>query len=740
MVDGAALSAAAIAGLVVLDMFALPYANPHAVLGLAVAYAAFTRGLRGGLTAGLLGAGFLLLRVSEGGMTTPLGTRIAVTSLAFIAFALIGGAARRRYRALLIKASEARRQAEIAQRRSRDLLDSVSGVIWEADPEKHVVSFVAGIGLERLGYPESEWLGSNAIWRKLVHPADYDELMRTCRESARRGEDHETEFRVVTAGGETRWIREMIRVITNDAGRPIRLHGLMLDVTQHYMMEHAVRESESRLRRFIDNAGDALFVHDVRGNIIDVNQATCDSLGYRRDELLRMRVQDISLHHTDEQMLGYWTSMREGEAITLADQHQRQDGTSFPVEVRISLLEQQPPLVIALARDVTQRAQLELQLRQSQKMQAIGRLAGGVAHDFNNLLTAIKGHADLLLQELPEEGAGHGDLQEILKASERAAGLTRQLLAFTRQQVFKPEVLDLNAVVNDMERMLSRLIGEQIDLVTRPGDIGLVRGDRGQLEQVLLNLVVNARDAMPAGGRLTIETANETVTPDAAAVYAFFRPGEYVVLSVTDTGVGMDADTMTRVFEPFFTTKEQGQGTGLGLSTAYGIVKQSDGFIFVESAPGAGTAFRVLLPRTDSSQRVAEVVSEAAATRQLSGAETVLVAEDEEAVRALVCRVLRKQGYTVLSATDGEDALRVATESEHEPDLLVSDIVMPKLGGPELARQLLARLPALRVILMSGYTDDAIVLHGDLDPEIAFLGKPFAPDELAQKVREVLDA
>jgi signal transduction histidine kinase len=390
-----------------------------------------------------------------------------------------------------------------------------------------------------------------------------------------------------------------------------------------------------------------------------------------------------------------------------------------------------------ILEDITEHRLLENQLRQAQKMEAIGRLAGGVAHDFNNLLTAIFGYADLLREELPEGSSARQDTEEIRKAAERAAGLTRQLLAFSRQQVLEPVVVNLNDLVEEFDKMLRRLIGEDVALRTAPApDLGNVRADPGQLQQVLMNLVVNARDAMPTGGELLIETANADLTDAYAELHQPVIPGSYVMLAVSDTGIGMNADTRARIFEPFFTTKEKGRGTGLGLSTVYGIVKQSGGYIWVYSEPGRGTTFKVYLPRVDAPARTAE---QPRGTRTLAGTETILLAEDDDMLRPLTKGLLRKLGYVVLQAANAEEALEAAARHDGPIHLLVADVVMPGASGRELARRLADSRPHTKVLYVSGYTDDAIVRHGMLEPGLAFLQKPFTPDTLARKVREVLD-
>jgi signal transduction histidine kinase len=382
---------------------------------------------------------------------------------------------------------------------------------------------------------------------------------------------------------------------------------------------------------------------------------------------------------------------------------------------------------------------LEAQYHQAQKMEAVGRLARGVAHDFNNLLTAIMGYAGLTLQTLPPDDPVRSDIEGIQKTAERATNLTRQLLAFARKQIIHPTVLNLNDLILNVDKMLRRLIGEDIELVTLPApELGQVKADPGQLEQVLLNLAVNARDAMPKGGKLTIETANVTLDEDYTSQHAEVTAGEYVMLSVSDTGMGMTEEVKTHLFEPFFTTKEKDKGTGLGLATCFGIVKQSGGHIEVYSEVDQGTTFKVYLPRLE--ETVSPVPVQAKSDDLPWGTETVLLVEDESSVRELASRLLRQQGYKVLEAANGDEALRVVQEyAEAEIDLLLTDMVMPQLGGRELADRLKAMWPGVKVLFISGYTDDAVVHHGVLEPGIAFLPKPFSSRILVRKVREVLD-
>jgi signal transduction histidine kinase/ActR/RegA family two-component response regulator len=381
------------------------------------------------------------------------------------------------------------------------------------------------------------------------------------------------------------------------------------------------------------------------------------------------------------------------------------------------------------------RRVLEAQLLQSQKMEAVGRLAGGIAHDFNNLLTAITGYSELLLTGMESDGEQARDVEQIRRAASQAASMTQQLLAFSRRQVLQPKVMSLNDTIAQMDAMLRRLIGENIVLSTAPApDLQATRSDLAQIEQVVLNLCLNARDAMPDGGRLEVRTANAELD-DAAARSAGTHPGPHVLLEVRDSGLGMDAETLEHAFEPFYTTKEQGKGTGLGLATVLGIVQQSGGGIAVETAPGQGTTFRIYLPAVGD----ALTRDEAAADRPERGHETILLVEDESIVRELVARVLRTHGYAVIEAADGEEALAIA-QAEPAIHLLLTDVVMPGISGRELAERLAASRPELRILYMSGYTDEAIVHHGVREGEAEFIAKPFTPDALARKVRGVLDA
>jgi PAS domain S-box-containing protein len=514
------------------------------------------------------------------------------------------------------------------------------------------------------------------------------------------------------------------------------------DVTESLEVGRRLRESEDRYRSLVEHSPDVVWSLDSTGTSGAFVSRNVERLsGYRPEEIAdgdtELWVERAQPEDQERVRLAITGLVRDFEPYDIEYRWQRKDGVWIWIHGRG--LASEPPTggrrIHGVFSDVTERKQFEERLGQVQKMEAIGRLTGGVAHDFNNLLAAILANAHFLLEDLPAEDPRRDDAEEILKGAERAATLTRQLLAFSRSQVLQPVVLDLNGVVEGLGRMLHRLIGEDIELVaaTDP-DLGAVRADPGQIEQVLVNLAVNARDAMPTGGRLTIETSNVELGSDYVARHEPAQPGGYVMIAVSDTGCGMSAETQRRAFEPFFTTKRPG-GTGLGLSTCYGIVKQSGGFIWIYSELGHGSTFKIYLPRVDAEPQ--RVVRPAAIPR--GGTETVLVVEDDDTVRAAVERILAAQGYTVLVARNGQEALAIA-ESQPSIDMVLSDVVMPETNGPELVPRLQAFARDARPLFMSGYTDHNVLRSGALQVGCNFIQKPFAPEALARKVREVLDA
>ena len=509
---------------------------------------------------------------------------------------------------------------------------------------------------------------------------------------------------------------------------------------EHKRHEEALRRSEARYRSLILSAAYGIYRCSLDGKFLDVNPALINMLGYGSvEEVLALDPkQDVFLNPEELTRLSE-DYRRNGSLNGVEVQWKRKDGHVIIVRLSGRAMDGQDEAkgeLEIIAEDITERRQLEEQFRQAQKMEAVGRLAGGVAHDFNNLLMVINGYTEVLLEQLEADDGRYQKVQSIQQAADRAAMLTRQLLAFSRKQLLELKVVDVNRVISDMERLLRPLIGENIELITRlSDDAGRTRADAGQLEQVIMNLVVNAKDAMPEGGRITIQSSEVTVRHNFRE-HRYIQPGRYVVISLADTGHGMDKETLSRIFEPFFTTKEKGKGTGLGLSTVYGIVKQSGGYVFANSEVGGGTIFYIYFPRVeDSAETLVPVKS---LENENKGSETVLLVEDEESVRELVRETLALRGYRVIEAENGEAGLQAAQEHGEEIDILITDVVMPGMGGRELAKRLMAMRAKIAVLYLSGYTEDAIVNHGALDPGTAFLQKPFTLQKLAQKVREVL--
>jgi PAS domain S-box-containing protein len=503
------------------------------------------------------------------------------------------------------------------------------------------------------------------------------------------------------------------------------------------------RRQQEFLRHVIDLNPNLIFVKDWEGRFTLVNTALAEMYGARVEDLIGKRDADFNPNpqEVEQYLQEDREAMRAGAPRFILEEPNTDARTGarrwFQV-IKVPLRSADgTPQVLGVATEITQRKELEGQLRQAQRMEAVGQLAGGIAHDFNNVLTAILGYTLLLLREPTLPAALREDIQEIHQAAQRAATLTQQLLAFSRKQVLQPTVLDVGEVVDGMRTLLRRLIGEHIALVTMPpSESLLVKADRGQLEQVLVNLAVNARDAMPAGGTLTIETQHAELDAGFVNAHPGSRTGAHVMLAVSDTGIGMDAETRGRVFEPFFTTKPVGKGSGLGLATVYGIVKQSGGYVAVSSTPARGSSFRVYLPTVEAGAPGPTPMSVLAPR---GGRETVLLVEDEAAVRALARRALQRFGYRVLEAADGQAALALARRLEDPIDLLLTDVVMPEMGGRELALHLARERPSTRVLYTSGYTDTAVLQDEIRDAVVAFLPKPYTPEDLARKVRDVLD-
>src|SRR5579883_780252 len=577
-----------------------------------------------------------------------------------------------------------------------------------------------------------------------VHADDRESIHVAVGVAIDRGADYRCEFRIHHPVLGERWMASYGQVARDESGRPTHLLGISLDVTERKRLAEERDTLLARLQLQFERMPLAYVQFDADLRVTDWNPAAERIFGFTKDEVLGMgppyeKIVPMTFWPEVEPLLA---RIKAGDmAAHSVNQNLTKDGRTITCEwFNTPLLDEGGRFTgfLCLAQDLTARLLLEEQFRQAQKMEAFGQLAGGVAHDFNNLLTIINGYSGLLLDGLPPGDPNRELLAEVHKAGQRSAGLTRQLLAFSRQQVQELRVLDLNEVVSDTASMLQRVIGEDVKLSTTTANgLWLVKADPGQVEQILLNLAVNARDAMPTGGKLTIETSNVELNETYAASHPDARAGSHVLLAVSDTGCGMSAAVRAKIFEPFFTTKGPGKGTGLGLATVYGIVKQSGGHVSVYSEVGIGTTFKVYLPRTEQAGEGAKPNS--ALRPPPRGTETVLVVEDDAAVRALTRHILQHAGYAVLEAAGGDEALRVATGHTGRIHLLVTDVVMPGLGGRAAAERLAERHHGLRVLFVSGYTDDAVVRHGVLHDRVNFLQKPFTPAALAWKVREVLD-
>jgi len=641
-------------------------------------------------------------------------------------------------------------RATTAQREERQALDALSlreerlrlaiegssEGLWDWNPQTNEVHLGPDCYL-LLGYAPDELPSTPPEWWARVLGEDREAALRYLQNQLTAGADRiRVEGRVVDKSGAPRVILARGRVAARDAaGRPTRLVGTVVDVTERRRAEDEVREAYRRITNILESISDGFFALDTDFVVQSFNHAAEDLLGRSREEVVGRRFLDAF-----PELGGSEFDRRLREVLDQQSPRSFETQLTAPpvegwYEVRAFPIQQGTSVFF---RATTERKRLEAQLAQAQKMEAIGRLAGGVAHDFNNQLAAILGYDELILRDLPNEHVARPRAEQIRKAAQRAAVLTRQLLAFGRRQVLAPQVLSLNSVVTEIEEMLRRTIGEDVTLIAQLApDLAQVRADRAQMEQALLNMVVNARDAMPRGGQITIETRNTVLDKAYCTQHLGATPGEYVLLAVHDTGAGMDSRTLGRLFEPFFTTKEFGKGSGLGLAMVYGFVRQSGGHVAVESVPQVGTRLLVYLPQASGAVPRAARRAESSVVSRPARGETVLVVEDEPAVRRLIVEVLRAAGYRVIEAADGDDGLRVAEAHPDTIHLLVTDVIMPCMSGRALADNLCRARPDLRVLYMSGHAEDAYADDGStaLAP---MLEKPFTPTTLAQRVREAL--
>ena len=644
------------------------------------------------------------------------------------------------------RAEEALRESE---ERYRTILVNIEDGYYETNLRGDLTFFNDSL-CRMLGYSKDEMMGmSNKQYtdeenRKKLYAA-FNQVYRTGKPV--KGFD----WQVFTKDGRKIFGEVSVSLLKDSKGEPIGFRGIARDITERKQTEEELRTEKQRFEMLLENAPFGMILIDKAGNFKYVNSKFIDLFGYALNDIpkgrewFRKAYPDPDYrHHVIETWIHDSNITEPGENVPRIFTATCKDGTKKTIRFITVQLGRGEYLmscedITLVQRAEEEKAALAEQLRQSQKMEAIGRLAGGIAHDFNNLLTVIRGYSQLSLLGLNENEKLRGNLEEIQKATQRASDLTHHLLAFSRRQIMEMKIIDLNALLRDLDKMLHRVIGEDIKLTYLLADeIGKVRVDPGQIEQVILNLAVNARDAMPSGGKLTIETSNAELDEAYAHTHIGSKPGHYVMISVSDTGMGMKPEVRERAFEPFFTTKEKGKGTGLGLSTCYGIVKQSGGNIWAYSEPGRGTTFKIYLPWMEALPK--ETKDKADLAEMLKGSETILAVEDEIEVRKLVAQILMGQGYTVIEASNGEQAMKAAREnSGRRIHLLLTDVVMPGMSGRELAEALGLLHPNMRVLYMSGYTDNAIVHHGVLEEGVNYIQKPFTLDALARKVREVLD-
>jgi len=627
--------------------------------------------------------------------------------------------------------------AELARRNTLAMDSAINGMAIVDAQGKH--SYVNPAYARMMGHLSAPSVTGRS-WREVYNPQDLEAVEKDIREGL---QEHGKWFGPLSVHHSDGTVLPMEMAITAlpDGG----VVCVSRDITQRLSAERGWAEAEAKYRALIEHVSAISYIAElgVDGQWLYVSPQVETIFGFSADEWLRDSRGWIRHVHPEDHVIvaAFEETSKRGERFQAEYRVTRKDGRLIWVSDTAVVVtgSDSRRLMEGIIVDITERKLLEGQLQQSRRMEAVGRLAGGIAHDFNNLLTIIKGYTELALARAKVQPELRTDIERIEDASERAAGLVRQLLAFSRRQVLQPKVLDLNSIVMGLDKLLRRLMDEDINMQTLVSrSVGAIKADPGQIEQVIMNLVVNARDAMPDGGRLTIETANVDLDASYAKDHATVRPGRYVMLVVSDTGIGMSADTVAHIFEPFYTTKESARGTGLGLSTVYGIVKQSGGYVWVYSEPGKGSAFKVYLPRVDEPAEELPAGKAPAANRR--GTETVLLVEDDPQVRELTRTVLAAQGYFIIEAGSPEDAERIVENDGAEIHLLLTDVIMPGVSGRELAKRLTARLPRLRVLYMSGYTYNIIAHGGTLETGVAFLQKPFTPSTLVEKVREVLDA
>ncbi len=654
------------------------------------------------------------------------------------------------FRGVAIDITEKIREGQLyldTERKYRSILETMAEGLFETDLKGNY-TFLNDAACRMLGYTREEMIGKNY---RMIHTPD---TIRYLRETySRMYERHKVEsllsYEAIGKDGTVRVHQANTSIIRDKTGEIVGFRALVRDITENKRAEEALRESEERYRSILETMEEGYAEYDVKGNITFVNDATCRLLGYRRDDLVGMNYRRFHAPEVATYIKKVFIEMYQtGRPQFLLDYEAiRSDGSIRICEMSAAVLRDasgQTKGFRILVRDVTgrkkseeEKAKIEQQLLQSQKMESVGRLAGGVAHDFNNMITVILGYAELIRMRIPGDNSLLKDLQEIEKAATRSRDITRQLLAFSRKAIIAPQNVQLNHLIIDVQKTILHLLGEDIDLKFYPGDdLRRIKVDPSQMEHVLINLAVNARDAMLNGGKLTIETRNVNLSEEYCRIHPGVLSGDYVMLGVSDDGVGMDKETLGRIFEPFFTTKETGKGTGLGLAMVYGIVKQNEGFINVYSEPGKGTTFTVYIPRSrdEATEKKKEVEP---LTTTATG--TILLVEDDDMVRALTAEMLEAIGYKAFTAASPAEALFFFEKGDGQIDLMITDVVMPGMSGRELAEKVMVMRPAMKVLFMSGYTTNVIVHRGVLDEGVNFIQKPFSMSDLARKLSDVLN-
>jgi PAS domain S-box-containing protein len=650
-------------------------------------------------------------------------------------------------RALQTEVAEHQRAEETlreSEEKFRQLAEYITDVFWMTSPDLEKIYYVSPAYEQIWGRSVASAYAHPTEWSEAILPEERERVFATFSRLAIDEPSVSAEFRIARPDGSIRWILSRGFQIKDAAGAVVRITGIASDITERKRAEESLR----LLGSAVEQSKESIVITDAElklpgPRILFVNPAFTKMTGYTAEEAIGKTPRILQGPRTDKTVLSRLRqNLERGETFAGEAINYRKDGTEFNLEWQIAPLRDAGGHIthfVAIQRDITERKRLEGQLIQSQKMETVGKLAGGVAHEFNSILTAIIGQSELLFGDLPAGSPLAKNVTEISEAAGRAAKLTRQLLAYGRKQFLKPEALNLSDVLVSMEGMLRHLMGSEVDLrIISAIGLQAVKADAGQVEQVIMNMVINARDAMPNGGQLTLETANVTFDEQSVGRYAELKPGNYVMLAITDTGTGMSEEVKARVFEPFFTTKDVGQGTGLGLATCYGIIKQSGGHISVYSEPARGATFKIYLPQMEQQAKI--VVQRLDSLDLPRGMETILLVEDDPALREMAATLLRRLGYTVLAAANGIEALNLKQQRDiGHIDLLFTDVVMPHMSGKELADRVQALYPHTRILFTSAYTENAIVHQGVLNKGVSLLQKPFTPSALALKVREVLD-